>query len=133
MDFQLDEVLEKDSHYLGKLQLCQARLVDNRNYPWIILIPMKPAITEITDLTDEDYTTLSSEIREITRLLQKEFGPDKLNIGIIGNMVRQLHVHIVARFKNDNLFPKTVWGSELLRYDDKTLETTIELLRHKMV
>lgn len=129
MNFKLNEMLERDSHYLANLELCQIRLMDNSNYPWIILVPTKPNLVEITDLAEKDYNLLNQEVKKIAKILQNEFKPDKLNIATIGNIVSQLHVHVIARFRSDKLFPKTVWGIEVARYDDETLKEIIDVLR----
>jgi diadenosine tetraphosphate (Ap4A) HIT family hydrolase len=102
--------------------------MDNSNYPWLILVPMKNNIIEITDFEQTDYDLFNSEIRKVAKILQNEFKPDKLNIATIGNVVPQMHVHIIARFKNDNLFPKTVWGSKFLPYDEESLKAIKDIL-----
>lgn len=132
MSFKLNEILERDSHFITNLELCQIRLIDNSNYPWFILVPMKNNINEITDLTDHDFELFNYEVRKIAQFLQKEFSPDKLNIATIGNIVSQLHMHVIARFKDDKLFPKTVWGHEFVRYEDDVLKLTIDMLREKL-
>jgi diadenosine tetraphosphate (Ap4A) HIT family hydrolase len=128
MSFKLDPILERDSHYLTDLKLCQIRLMDNSNYPWLILVPMKNNIIEITDFEQTDYDLFNQEIRKVAKILQNEFKPDKLNIATIGNVVPQMHVHIIARFKNDILFPKTVWGSQFLPYDEESLKAIKDIL-----
>lgn len=130
MSFELNKTLQKDSHYLMELNLCQVRLVDNSNYPWIILIPMKNNIIEITDLNDQDYNLFNAELRKAARIMQNAFTPDKLNIATIGNIITQFHMHIIARFKNDKLFPKTVWGNEFSHYTNNNLKETLEVLRN---
>lgn len=119
MKFELNSTLEKDSILITELTLCQARLINNSDYPWVILVPQLANITEITDLSAAEYNTLNQEIRKVAKIMQSEFSPDKLNIAMIGNMVPQLHVHIIARFKNDKLFPKPVWGCEFTPYKDE--------------
>jgi diadenosine tetraphosphate (Ap4A) HIT family hydrolase len=128
MGFTLDPILKRDSHYLTELKLCQIRLMDNSNYPWLILVPMKNNIIEITDFEQTDYDLFNQEIRKVAKILQNEFKPDKLNIATIGNVVPQMHVHIIARFKNDTLFPKTVWGSQFLPYDEESLKAIKDIL-----
>jgi len=128
MSFTLDPILKRDSHYLTELKLCQIRLMDNSNYPWLILVPMKNNIIEITDFEQTDYDLFNWEIRKVAKILQNEFKPDKLNIATIGNVVPQMHVHIIARFKNDTLFPKTVWGSQFLPYDEESLKAIKDIL-----
>ena len=128
MSFKLDPILERDSHYLTELKLCQIRLIDNSNYPWLILVPMKNNIIEITDLQQSDYDLFNWEIRKVAKILQDKFRPDKLNIATIGNVVSQLHVHIIARFRNDKLFPKTVWGNQFIPYVHENLKTIKDIL-----
>ncbi|MFK7968231.1 MAG: HIT domain-containing protein [Rickettsiaceae bacterium] len=128
MSFKLDKILSRDSHYLTELKLCQVRLIDNCNYPWVILIPMKNDIVEITDFNKTDYDLFNSEVKNVAQIMQDSFKADKLNIATIGNIVLQFHMHIIARFRNDMLFPKTVWGSEFIRYDEYILKTNIDNL-----
>lgn len=132
MNFKLNEILERDSHYIVNLKLCQVRIIDNSDYPWFILIPMKNNQIEITDLNNSDYELFNYEVKKVAQFLQKEFSPDKLNIATIGNIVSQLHIHIIARFKDDKLFPKTVWGHPFARYEDDVLKLTIEMLKGKL-
>lgn len=128
MSFKLNEILERDSHYLTKFSLCQLRLMNNSDYPWLILIPMRINIIEITDLNQIDYDIFNAEVKKAAKLMQDKFNPDKLNIATIGNLVPQLHMHIIARFKNDRLFPKTVWGSESTPYNDNSLKSIVNIL-----
>ncbi len=128
MNFKIDEVLSRDSHYVTELSLCQVRLMDNFNYPWIILIPMKNDIIEITDFSKIDYDLFNTEVKNVAKIMQDLFKPDKLNIATIGNIVLQFHMHIIARFKTDILFPKTVWGSDFVQYNPSDLKTNINNL-----
>ena len=132
MSFKLDPILERDSHYLTDLKLCQIRLMDNSDYPWLVLIPMKNNIIEITDLQQSDYDLFNWEIRKVAKILQDKFRPDKLNIATIGNVVSQLHVHIIARFRNDKLFPKTVWGNQFIHYAHENLKTIKDILNKSL-
>jgi diadenosine tetraphosphate (Ap4A) HIT family hydrolase len=125
MTFKLNEILERDSHYVASFKLCQIRLIDNADYPWFLLVPKRNDMVEITDLAEEDFDQLNQEIRKIAKILKNELRADKLNIAMIGNIVPQLHVHVIARFKNDKLFPRTVWGHALTRYDSAVLESKI--------
>lgn len=129
MTFQLNKTLEADSKFIMDIQLCQVRIINNSNFPWIILVPKLEGIVEITDLDDTEYDQLNKEIRLIARAMQHELVPDKLNIATIGNIVSQLHVHVIARYKNDALFPKPVWGHEPVKYQDEKLEDRINSLR----
>ena len=128
MNFNINEVLSRDSHYVTELILCQVRLINNLNYPWIILVPMKNDIIEITDFSKIDYDLFNMEVKKVAKIMQDLFKPDKLNIATIGNIVSQFHMHIIARFKTDILFPKTVWGSDFAPYSPSDLKTNINNL-----
>ena len=128
MNFNINEVLSRDSHYVTELILCQVRLINNLNYPWIILVPMKNDIIEITDFSKIDYDLFNMEVKNVAKIMQDLFKPDKLNIATIGNIVSQFHMHIIARFKTDILFPKTVWGSDFAPYSPSDLKTNINNL-----
>ena len=125
MTFQLNKTLEKDSFLITELKLCQVRLIDNADFPWLLLIPRLSNLIEITDLNDEEYDLLNSEIKIVAKALQHELTPDKLNIATIGNVVTQLHFHIIARYNNDKLFPKPVWGCEFTPYSFKASTQSI--------
>lgn len=86
--------------------------MDNSHYPWIILVPERPYITEITDLTLAGRSLLVEETAVMAKLLQELYQPDKINIASLGNVVPQFHTHIIARFKNDLTWPDPVWGKE---------------------
>ena len=116
--FILNAQLEKDSFLLGDLSLCQIRLFNNSNYPWLLLIPKINQMSEIFDLPLEDQNLLQQEIVSLGSRLKQATGCDKINIGILGNIVSQLHVHIIARFKHDHSWPRAVWGSETISYAD---------------
>ncbi len=117
-NFQINNVLERDSVFIKKLDLCQLRLINNKDFPWVILVPEIDNISEITDLKSEQYNLLCSEIMIISRMMKAIFFPDKLNIATIGNIIRQMHIHIVARYQNDPLFPNTVWGNQSSPYEE---------------
>jgi diadenosine tetraphosphate (Ap4A) HIT family hydrolase len=123
--FQLNETLEKDSHFVTKLKLCEVRIIDNSNFPWLILIPHRTDIVDITDFSKEDYLLLNEEILTAANSIKAIFAPDKLNIATLGNVIAQMHVHIIARYKNDKLFPKPVWGDAFKNYNQDQLKTII--------
>ena len=111
-NFRINNVLERDSVFIKKLDLCQLRLINNKNFPWVILVPEIDDISEIIDLNSEQYSLLCTEIMLVSRVIKTQFSPDKLNIATIGNVVRQMHIHIVARYKNDPLSlasPYCIW------------------------
>ncbi|MGC0371487.1 MAG: hypothetical protein DGJ47_000176 [Rickettsiaceae bacterium] len=128
MSFQLHERLEKDAIYVSDKSLCQIRLVNNSDFPWLILVPKLENITEITDLSLEQYQKMNSEILDVSKIMQKLFSPDKLNIATIGNIVSQMHIHIIARYKNDKLFPDPVWGHPATPYSEQELKRMQENL-----
>jgi len=99
----------KDSHFISDLKLCSIRLIDNSKFPWIILIPNKKKITDITDLNTKDQILLMKEIVYCSKIMKKEFKTSKLNVEKIGNIVSQLHIHIIARSKQDSTWPLSVW------------------------
>ena len=108
--FQLHPQLAKDCRTLGRLGLCRLLLMDDSNYPWFILVPEREGVSEIHALADADRTRLWDESALLSRALVKGFAPDKLNIAALGNVVPQLHVHHVVRYKHDLAWPAPVWG-----------------------
>lgn len=108
--FHLDPRLEKDSLFLADLSLCQLRLMNNKNYPWFLLIPRQEGLREICDLKLTDQTQLMSEINQVSLWLKEYTGCDKLNIASFGNKVSQLHIHIISRFETDLAWPEPIWS-----------------------
>jgi diadenosine tetraphosphate (Ap4A) HIT family hydrolase len=107
--WSLHPQLEHDTAPVGDLALCRVVAIDDAVYPWLIVVPRRAGVTEIADLGGE-ASLLTAEIAEVSRVLKAVTRCDKLNIAAIGNVVPQLHVHIVARRKDDPLWPKPVWG-----------------------
>jgi len=99
----------KSSHYINDLKLCSIRLIDNQKFPWIILVPKRKNITDISELNSKDQILLMREIVYCSKLMKKAFKTSKLNIEKIGNIVPQLHIHIIVRYKNDISWPLSVW------------------------
>ena len=99
----------KSSYYINDLKLCSIRLIDNQKFPWIILIPKRKSITDISDLSSKDQILLMKEIVYCSKLMKKIFKTSKLNVEKIGNIVPQLHIHIIARQKKDSSWPLSVW------------------------
>lgn len=111
MVFQLDNRLESSCVTLGDLPLCRVLFKDNVEYPWVILVPREKDLQEIIQLPKTSRYQLMDEIAEVSTIIKNYFNPDKLNIATLGNSVQQLHVHIVARFSSDNLWPHGIWQS----------------------
>jgi diadenosine tetraphosphate (Ap4A) HIT family hydrolase len=110
----LDPCLESDSTLITDLKLCQARLNHNAAFPWILLIPRYEGVCEITGLEEPDRQLLMEEIVLASHVMQHLFQPTKLNIASLGNIVPQLHVHVIARYSNDKAWPGPVWNSGVM-------------------
>ncbi|GAB3735587.1 HIT family protein [Silanimonas algicola] len=112
MSFVLDPRLESDSVFIADGPLSQLRLMDDARFPWLVLVPRMPGATEWIDLDGASQRLLLAEINQAGTLLRQHFAPiDKLNIGALGNIVRQLHVHVVGRREGDAAWPGPVWGA----------------------
>ena len=99
----------KDSHFITDLKLSSVRLINNNKFPWIILIPNRKNITDLTELNLKDQNLLMKEIIYCSNLMKKIFKTKKLNVEKIGNLVPQLHIHIIARSTKDSAWPLSVW------------------------
>ena len=119
----------KDSHFIKDLKLCSVRLIDNSKFPWIILIPNRRNITDITELNLKDQVLLMKEIVFCSKLMKKIFKTKKLNVEKIGNIVPQLHIHIIARSKKDSTWPLSVWVTKGKPYLKDSLKTVIIKLK----
>ncbi len=121
--FELHPVLENDSILIGRFGLCQIRLIKDSNYPWVLLVPERKELTEIHQLSVEDRCLLAEESAFLSATLAELFEADKMNIAAIGNMVPQLHVHHIVRYKTDPSWPAPVWGNLPMKpYSDEALE-----------
>ncbi len=109
--FVLDPQLDNDTYEIGRTSLSRVLLMNDARFPWIILVPERSGLAELIDLAPADRTQLWDEITRTSEALKAMYGPDKLNVAALGNMVRQLHVHVIARFASDPAWPKPVWGS----------------------
>ena len=119
----------KSSHYIYDLKLCSIRMSDNSNFPWIILIPKRKSITDITDLKKNDRNQLMEEIVYCSNIMKKVFKTSRLNVEKIGNIVPQLHIHIIARKKTDATWPLPVWVAKAKNYKKKELDINIKKIR----
>jgi diadenosine tetraphosphate (Ap4A) HIT family hydrolase len=108
--FKLDKRLEYDTIFIKNLNLSKLLLMNNSNFPWLILVPMRENLIELIDLSNTEQQQLLFEINSLSRFLKKTDPSGKINIGTLGNIVDQLHVHIVVRNKNDLAWPNSVWG-----------------------
>jgi diadenosine tetraphosphate (Ap4A) HIT family hydrolase len=115
----------KNSYFIADLNLCTIRLIDNSKFPWIILIPKRNKITDIFQLKKKDQNILMKEIVLTSKVMKKTFKAFNLNIEKIGNVVSQLHIHIIARSKKDSSWPLSVWVVKKKNYSKIALEKTI--------
>lgn len=109
-DFALDPRLEADSLPLCELELCTVRLAKDANYPWLIMVPKVAGMAELIDLSAQNQHRLTDEIAAISGALRTVTNCDKLNVAALGNMVRQLHIHVIARYEGDSAWPGPIWG-----------------------
>ena len=119
----------KDSYFITDLNLCTIRLIDNSKFPWIILIPKRKETTDIFQLKKKDQNLLMKEIVFTSKVMKKTFKAFNLNIEKIGNVVSQLHIHIIARSKKDSSWPLSVWVVKKRTYSKKLLIDTIQKLK----
>ncbi len=108
--FEIDLALEDDSDLITNWGLCQVRLVNDMNFPWLMLVPRRPDLVEITQLSAEDWSLFTGEIMSASKILQTLEKPYKLNVATLGNQVRQLHLHIIARYQDDDAWPNPIWS-----------------------
>lgn len=108
--FELDRRLDADSVPLMWLGLCELRLMDDERWPWLILVPQRPGIEEVHDMTPLDQAMLIFETNMVAQALKTATGCTKINTGALGNIVRQLHIHVIARNEGDPNWPGPVWG-----------------------
>ena len=119
----------KDSHFITELKLCSVRLIDNAKFPWVILIPKRKKVTDIHNLNTKDQKALIAEIVFVSKLMKKTFKSFNINVEKIGNVVPQLHIHIIARSKKDSSWPLSVWVVKKKSYSAKNLKRIINKLK----
>ena len=129
MVFKINTKFQSSSHHIKELKLCSLRLHDNSKFPWVILIPKRKNITDITELSFKDQILILKEIIYVSKIMKKLFKTKKLNIEKIGNIVPQLHIHIIARNKKDNSWPLSVWVIKGKSYSKLALTIMIDKLR----
>jgi len=129
MSFVLHERLAADTVPLADLVLSSARLMNDDRWPWIILVPRRADAHELRALDEADQVQLMREIALASRALSTIYQPDKINVGALGNLVPQLHVHVIGRTRDDEAWPGPVWGVGNARPYGDALETTLARLR----
>jgi len=131
MTFTLHDQLARDTFLIGELGLCRLLLMNNRRFPWLILVPRIIDVREIFDLSTAQYRQLMDETSMVAKALCKIVGADKMNIAALGNQVPQLHMHVIARFMNDEAWPQPIWNLQLaplLYTPEEEGELTLRLL-----
>jgi len=124
--FTLHERLVVDSTQIGELPLCTLLLINDANYPWLVLVPRRPEIREIYQLETTDRVQLLEESCVLSEVMDAVFTPLKMNVAALGNMVPQLHLHHIARFSDDPAWPNPVWGAVPAKaYDDEIQQKLI--------
>ena len=131
--FTLHKTLARDTIEIARWPLCRVLLMNDSRYPWLILVPAQLNLTEMHDLNSADQTVLMSEITRASQALTALYAPDKINVGALGNMVPQLHIHVIARFRADDGWPGPVWGAyPAIPYETEAQATMIDRLRHAL-
>ncbi len=128
--FALDSRLANDTLPVTDFALCRVLLMNDVRFPWLILVPAKPDLCELFDLDAEDRARVMEEIATAARALGFLYSPEKINVGALGNIVRQLHIHVVARHAGDPAWPGPVWGvGTAVPYSEHERATVIARLR----
>ncbi len=131
--FELDERLVADTVEMGRWPLCRVLLMNDANYPWLVLVPERAGAVEIHDLGTADRVQLIEEIATASQVLKQSFSADKINVGALGNVVRQLHVHVIARYDGDAAGRSPVWGRGAPKpYGRKALNERIGIIQKLM-
>lgn len=128
--FVLSSRLREDGAEVIGLGLCIVLLMKDRSFPWLVLVPQRDSVREMHELAKADRAVLMEEICVASGIISGIFKPDKINIGALGNLVPQLHVHVIGRFKTDRAWPGPVWGTGAMQpYSPEELQKTLLMLR----
>lgn len=128
-DFELDPRLALN-HHVVDWPLCTVLLEDDARFPWLVLVPRRPNLREIYNLTEADRAQFFHEVNTATERLAKYHNPSKMNVAMLGNMVPQLHAHVIARFATDPAWPGPVWNIGHRRhYDADEIDARLEQIR----
>ena len=130
MKFQLDKRLESDTFWVGDMPLCKVLLMNVANFPWIILVPKVSDKSEIFDLNQSDLEKYHRETNYLLQSMSKLYMADKMNIASLGNLVSQLHTHIIVRYKKDDAWPNPVWSfPEMISYETNKHQMEIDKIK----
>lgn len=134
MTFKLHPKLQQDCIYYGRFELCRLLIMNDMQYPWFILVPERNNISEIYQLNKAERALLIEESSYLAENMARIFNADKMNIATIGNIVPQLHIHHIARFKTDKAWPAPVWGKfAAIAYDDLQISELFLRLENLLV
>ncbi len=133
MDFALHPTLNADTVHVVDLNLCVVRLMNDRHYPWLVLVPRHADLRDFDDVPESDAAQLHSEIRAACAVVRGRYAPVKLNVAALGNQVPQLHIHVIGRFEVDAAWPRPVWGAVPPEpYSAAHLATEVDALRQAL-
>lgn len=128
--FTLDQRLQQDTLLLGDFPLCRLLLMNDANYPWFILVPRRDEVSELFQLDAQEQQQLWRESTELAEVLKDTFKADKMNVATLGNVVSQLHMHVIVRRKDDPAWPAPVWGKQPAKpYSDEQVAALRSKLR----
>ncbi len=128
--FTLDQRLQQDTLLLGDFPLCRLLLMNDANYPWFILVPRRDEVSELFQLDAQEQQQLWRESTELAEVLKDTFKADKMNVATLGNVVSQLHMHVIVRRKDDPAWPAPVWGKLPAKaYSDEQVAALRDKLR----
>lgn len=131
--FELHPTLAKDSVDIARLDLCRVLLIRDKTYPWVVLVPERPGLRDLDDLSEADRIQAMAEIDAVSKALKALYQPHKINVAALGNVVEQLHIHIIARFADDPAWPGPVWGAvEARDYDEDARAAAVSGLRRAL-
>ena len=133
MSFQLHPNLKRDCVFVGSFELCQLLLMNDCQFPWFLLVPQKPDLTELYQLEKPDRQLLIEESSWLAESLALLYQADKMNIAAIGNLVPQLHIHHIVRYKNDKAWPAPVWGKfAAVPYTEQQMSENLVLVKERL-
>ena len=133
MQFALHERLAADTLHIAELDLSTLLLMRDHRFPWTILVPRRPDLRDLHDLSRQDAMQAFDEIAHVSRAIAAEFGAHKLNVAALGNQVPQLHIHVIGRFENDDAWPGPVWNAGVVENPNlATVEDWRERLRNRI-
>ncbi|MBC8268889.1 MAG: HIT family protein [Rhodospirillaceae bacterium] len=131
--FQLHPTLAADTIEITRWDVSRVMLMKDANYPWLILVPARPGLSALHDLEQADLAVMMGEIVRASEALKTLYDPTRINVAALGNMVEQLHIHIIARFTDDVAWPGPVWGAEAPKpYPPQELEETVSRLQKEL-